>query len=288
VTSPRPTRLRRSTAVVAGILVSLSFALTGCTTPAEEPVLEPIDAEVSVVAEVEAPAGSISGGGPIVLTGLGLDGVTAVRVGDALATDVTVVDDTRVTAVAPRTPNYQPAAADIVALAGDDVVSSVRPAQYLYTVQTPVDTQLQYALTHWNSYNAAFGDYNPHGGDCANFVSQTLLARGWAMNDAWNNRGGQGSRAWVYAPALEDWLASDPSLGLTRLDDTQRDQLKLGDIAFFDWNGNGNPNHVMIVSDITRGENGLQIKVAGHNEDRDFRDIDEAITIDHPGSVVWY
>jgi hypothetical protein len=288
VTAPGSLRARRSTLLAGAVAVVSGLVLSGCTTAPEPEAFEPVSVDVSVVADVDAPEGPVSGGGEIAITGLGLSDVTDVLVGGVPASSVTVVDDTRVTAAVPRTADYQPTTAEITVLAGDEEVPAVRPSSYTYSALTPVDKQLGYALTHWKDYNAGFGDYNPSGGDCANFVSQTLLARGWKMNATWSSANGQGSRAWVFAPAFEDWLASDPSLGLTKLDDTQRDRVKLGDIAFFDWNGNGNPDHVMIVSDLVEGADGLEIKVAGHNENRDFRDIDEAITVDHPGSTVWY
>ncbi|RUQ87193.1 CHAP domain-containing protein [Labedella gwakjiensis] len=288
VTAPLSIRARRSTLLAGAVAVVAGLVLSGCTTAPEPKAYQPVSVEASLVADVDAPEGPVSGGGEIAITGIGLSEVTEVLVGDRPATDVTVVDDTRVTAAVPRTADYQPTTADITVFVGDQQVPALGTSTYTYSALTPVDKQLGYALTHWENYNTAYGDYNPSGGDCANFVSQTLLARGWQMNSTWSSSNGQGTRAWVYAPALEDWLQSDTSLGLTKLDDTQRDKLKVGDIAFFDWNFNGNPDHVMIVSDIVQGENGLEIKVAGHNENRDFRDVDDAITIDHPDSTVWY
>ncbi|RWZ52862.1 CHAP domain-containing protein [Labedella phragmitis] len=292
MTASAPSVRRRATALLAGAVVAATCLLSGCAgdpaAAAAVPSFDPVDMSVSVVGDVDAPEGPVSGGGEIAITGLGLEGVTRVLVGGAPASSLTVVDDTRVTAAVPRSSDFQPKTVEIQVFAGEEQLPSLWQNTYTYATLTPVDKQLGYALTHWQDYNPEFGDYNPSGGDCANFVSQTLLARGWKMNDTWSNRNAQGTKTWVYAPSLEDWLASDSGPNLTRLDDSQRDQLKLGDIAFFDWNGNGNPDHVMIVSDIVQGENGLQIKVAGHNENRDFRDIDEAITIDHPNSTVWY
>ncbi|WP_166404719.1 amidase domain-containing protein [Labedella endophytica] len=290
VTAPSPRRRRRSTLLVGVVAVVSGLVMSGCTTaPAAEPIaFEPVSMDVSVVANIDAPVGPVSGGGEIAITGLGLSEVTQVLVGGVPVTSLTVVDDTRVTAAVPRTADYQPTTAEITVLAGETKIPEIGTSTYTYEALTPVDKQLGYALTHWESYNADFGDYNPSGGDCANFVSQTLLARGWEMTPAWSSANAQGTRAWVYAPSLEDWLASDEGPGLTRLDDSQRDQLKVGDIAFFDWNFNDNPDHVMVVSDIVEGPEGLEIKVAGHNENRDFRDVDDAITIDHPDSTVWY
>ena len=53
------------------------------------------------------------------------------------------------------------------------------------TRATPaIDAQLAYVLTYWSSYNSA--EYPVIGGfDCANFASQSLIARGWAMDGGW-------------------------------------------------------------------------------------------------------
>jgi len=55
-------------------------------------------------------------------------------------------------------------------------------------------------------YNGEFTNYNPLGGDCANFASQVLLAGGFKKNGTWNYAGGKGSRAWVNAQGLKDYL----------------------------------------------------------------------------------
>lgn len=55
-------------------------------------------------------------------------------------------------------------------------------------------------------YNSEYTNYNPLGGDCANFASQVLLAGGFKKNGTWNYAGGKGSRAWVNAQGLKDYL----------------------------------------------------------------------------------
>ncbi len=56
------------------------------------------------------------------------------------------------------------------------------------------------------SYNSEYTNYNALGGDCANFASQALLAGGFKKNGTWNYAGGKGSRAWVNAQALKNFL----------------------------------------------------------------------------------
>ncbi len=58
------------------------------------------------------------------------------------------------------------------------------------------------------SYNGDYTNYNALGGDCANFASQVLLAGGFKKTGAWNYAGGKGSRAWVNAQALKNFLVN--------------------------------------------------------------------------------
>jgi hypothetical protein len=149
--------------------------------------------------------------------------------------------------------------------------------------------QLAYAMAHWKDYNTAeYGDLNPLGGDCANFVSQTLIARGWQMNSQWYNHhaGADWSPAWGYVPAMDDYLRTNAAqLGLTKYSFDQREKIKVGDIVMFDWDDNDSLDHVQIVSAIEKSGGTIQVKMVGHNEDTDHRDLDNTITVDHPGTV---
>ena len=164
-------------------------------------------------------------------------------------------------------------------------------AAYRFESVTPLDKQMQYALSHWKDYNLAeWGNLNPVGGDCANFVSQTLIQRGWTQNPTWHNTNqtADWTPAWGYVPAMDQYFQATPSLGLTRLSLDQRDQVKVGDVAMFDWNQNDIPDHVMIVSQVVKDGDKTIIKAVGHNKDFDFRDLDETITVEHPGGNAWF
>jgi hypothetical protein len=246
------------------------------------------------VTAVSPAGGSVTGGTSLTLTGTGLADVTDVTIGGVPATDVTVADDGSVTAVAPAAVHFQPADAAIVVSSGDDPVDQSTPLTYAYSVVTGVDAQMQYALKHWNDYNSAeWGDLNSVGGDCANFVSQTLIQRGWTQNDTWFNKNAAAtisdwSPAWGYVPAMDNWFASDESLGLTRLTLDQRDQVKVGDVGIFDWNLNDIPDHVMLVSSVTEVEGVTKIAFVSHNRDGDYRDLDTVINDEHPGGNAWF
>lgn len=154
-----------------------------------------------------------------------------------------------------------------------------------------IQAQLDYALTHWNNYNTAdFGDLNSVGGDCQNFVSQSLLARGWTMDDEWYSQdGGEDWGApWGYVPAFDEYLRAHPELGATEASLDERSTIKIGDIVMFDWEGNGALDHVQIVSSITTVDGVIKIGMAGHNTDTDYRDLDTTITVDHPGATAYF
>jgi hypothetical protein len=243
------------------------------------------------VSEVSPAAGALSGGTTITIAGSGLSKVDAVTVGGVPATDVTVVDDKTVTAVTPAAANFQPADAALEVSAAGEPVSLPGDAAYRFESVTPLDKQMQYALSHWKDYNLAeWGNLNPVGGDCANFVSQTLIQRGWTQNPAWHNtnQAADWTPAWGYVPSMDQYFQATPSLGLTRLSLDQRDQVKVGDVAMFDWNQNNIPDHVMIVSQVTTEGDKTIIKAVGHNKDFDYRDLDETITVEHPGGNAWF
>lgn len=297
----------RGRRVVAAIVAASSALLmAGCTIAAapintrEQPssTSTPTDVRpISEIAEVTAMtpgSGSVTGGTTLTLTGTRLEDVTDVTISGIPATDVTVTADGSVTAVAPAALNYQPADAVVVVSSGDDVVEQSAPLTFGYSVVTGVDAQMQYALEHWKDYNAdEWGNLNPVGGDCANFVSQTLIQRGWTQNDTWFNKNAAAtisdwSPAWGYVPAMDKWLASDTSHGLTKLSMEQRDQVKVGDIGIFDWNYNDIPDHVMLVSSVKVVDGVTKIAFASHNLDGDYRDLDDVLTIDHSGGDVWF
>ncbi|WFR67134.1 amidase domain-containing protein [Curtobacterium flaccumfaciens] len=162
-----------------------------------------------------------------------------------------------------------------------------------YAALTDVDRQLQYAMAHWKDYNLAeYGTMNPIGGDCANYVSQTLIARGWKQRDDWYNRsaGAEHSATWTYCPSMDPWLTANAAeFGLTRRTLDERDKVRVGDIVFYDWNDNDSPDHTTIVSEVfTEPDGTIRIKSASHNQDGPYRDLDEMITVQHPGGTAWF
>lgn len=56
-------------------------------------------------------------------------------------------------------------------------------------------------------YNKKYGDFNPQGGDCANFASQILHEGGkFRKTGAWNFSRGAGTKAWLNAQGFKDYM----------------------------------------------------------------------------------
>jgi hypothetical protein len=274
----------------------------------------------------------LAGGVTVTVTGTGLAGITGVTVGGNAARDVTASATKLTftaphqamytpgsadvalfrTAVAP-VPSANAATSDGNGSTSNDgqsgsvatpgatstptpTVSTGTPVattKLTYAALTDVDRQLQYAMAHWNNYNTAeYGNMNSIGGDCANFVSQTLIARGWQQRSDWYNRdaGAEHSATWTYCPSLDPWLDTNAATyGLTRRTLADRKDVRVGDIIMWDWNGNGSPDHTTIVSEVFPQPDGtVLIKSASHNEDGPYRDLDDMITVQHPGGTAWF
>jgi len=286
-------RARRTLALTA-VAASAALVFTACAgepspvTKAVAQAAAPSPTPTSsVVSSIQPAVGSVSGG-TITLSGTNLEKVGAVQIGGQPAT-VTQATDDKVVVSVPAAPNFQAGSVPVTVTDKTGKPVTTAAGSYDYQVQTPVDKQLAYALTYWKNYNTAqYGDLNPVGGDCANFVSQTLIARGWQMNGDWYNRNAAAkwSPAWGYVPAMDNYFRENAAqLGLTEYSFDQRDKIKVGDIVMFDWNDNNSLDHVQIVSGIQNVNGQIKIKMAGHNEDSDYRDLDEAITVDHPGGI---
>jgi hypothetical protein len=156
-------------------------------------------------------------------------------------------------------------------------------------VGTPVAKQMAYAREYWATQGPSAFKYLP-GVDCADFVSQTLLARGWKMNSRWHNYGGwRMSPAWISSTALRGYIASLGRRTATELNDSQRRYVKVGDVAQFDWDRSGDRDHTAVVSKVVRLASGrAKIYVSEHTDPWLLRDVDDMITRVHPGGLAYY
>ncbi|QYF73494.1 amidase domain-containing protein [Cryobacterium sp. PAMC25264] len=185
--------------------------------------------------------------------------------------------------------------ASTAADAASTAVQESEPRETPATTASPVDVdpavqaQLSYALTYWSDYNTdEYGVVD--GNDCVNFTSQSLVARGWAMDEDWWTSGTGSdfdfSSPWVSSTAFMNYIAD--SGRATALTDDQRDQVKLGDVVQFDWDNSGDRDHTAVVSRIEGSGDDIEIFYAGHTDDTDYLSVDFAITEKHPGGTAYY
>lgn len=109
---------------------------------------------------------------------------------------------------------------------------------------------VQYAERWWNSYNPAYIKFE---NDCTNFISQCLHQGGAPMRgfpkrgSGWWLQNKNYSYSWALANSLRLYLPSS-SLGLRAKEVTSPDQLLLGDVICYDFEGDGRFNHNTIVT----------------------------------------
>ena len=115
---------------------------------------------------------------------------------------------------------------------------------------------VSYAHTYWQSYNPNYTDCNPLGGDCANFVSQSLYAGGIPQDGTWK----PGSSAWQYCPSMVAYFSERYRV----IDYADADDIKVGNPVFY-WNTSSNRwSHAAICT----GFSGNTPLVTAHNKDR--------------------
>jgi putative amidase-like protein len=125
-----------------------------------------------------------------------------------------------------------------------------------------------YAVNHALNYNPNYVDYNCSGGDCANFVSQSMYAGDQLPAGNWdriktsscgttNEWGGKGVQ-WYNNQSLRTWVINQGRGG----SQSTVTGLHKGSIINYDWTGNGSTDHVTIMT------NAASLFVCSHNNDR--------------------
>ena len=287
------------------------------TIAATEPA---VDEGPTVTGELSVTSAPFTGGTQVTVTGEDLDEVAAVTVGDAPAT-IVAVDDRQVTfavpavadtatgttaevhfadaagqpvdvemptaVVAAGTSVVQPLEGELTGRPEAQVPTTPRTLTLTYTSDPGIDAQVAYVLTYWSSYNSAVYPVID-GYDCANFASQSLIARGWTMDGGWYLDLGTGamSPSWSSSTALRDYLRTRTDRAV-ELDDSQRGQVKVGDIAQFDWDGSGDRDHTAVVTRVEHTAAGTKVWVGGHTKDADYWDVDTALATGG-GSVSYF
>lgn len=117
-------------------------------------------------------------------------------------------------------------------------------------------------------YNKKYKDYNPLGGDCANFASQMLYeGGGFKRNYTWNYDGG-GSKAWVNAHGFKSYMIYSGRASVVAsgsYEKVYKAAYKLLPGDFVAYGKNGKVTHISVVSGAD--SKGYTL-VNSHNTDR--------------------
>jgi hypothetical protein len=281
------TRRSLFTAAAGGGILFLAACTSG---PATAKAAASPTPAVPSVSGLSPATGSLSGGTVVTITGKNLGKVGSVAFGTQPGTALKVVNDTTVTVTTPTSVDYAAASVAVQVLdSAQDAIGS--PQQYAFVAVTEVDKQMLYAFTYWKNYNLAeWGVFTAN--DCGNFVNQTLVARGWVQNADWYStyatKGGY-SLSWVRGTPMFDYLSSRPDV--VHYTVNQRQNVKVGDVVMFDWDpqNNNGVDHTMVVSQVDKAADGtIAIKCVGHTVDAQYRDLDTAITVEHPGATAHF
>lgn len=117
-----------------------------------------------------------------------------------------------------------------------------------------------YADLWWNANNPEFAAFDV---DCTNFVSQGLFAGGAPINYTGKRESGWwykgyigGKESWSYSWAVSNSLKrllTQSRSGLKATAVERAEQLELGDVILYDWDGNGRYQHSTIVTAFDAG-----------------------------------
>ena len=166
---------------------------------------------------------------------------------------------------------------------GGAIVAIHRGAHLRTYTGTPTQKEIDYVNANWYTLGASGYSYLPNE-DCANFVSQALRSRGWKTTPTWH----PGSVNWVSSTHLRAWvLANHTAHELKGV--ASFSQVKVGDIAQFDWKNTGIRDHTAIVTKVTQLADGTwQVWVGEHTDPYQYRNVRSMITKTHPGASVYF
>ncbi|NLY42381.1 MAG: amidase domain-containing protein [Clostridiaceae bacterium] len=119
------------------------------------------------------------------------------------------------------------------------------------------------------SYNKEYRDYNPEGGDCANFASQILFeGGGFKKTAAWNYDKGGATKAWVNAQAFKNYMLNSGrgyKIAYGSYNDVYKAAYKLLPGDFIAYEKKGKVTHISVVTGMD--SKGYPL-VNCHNTDR--------------------
>ncbi|MGW0823320.1 amidase domain-containing protein [Streptomyces sp. NPDC002845] len=138
-----------------------------------------------------------------------------------------------------------------VAESKQGTVSAALAAGYNYSAMA------KYAEKYWKNYNSAYRRFNGKGGDCTNFISQSLRAGGWKNKSGWYrnakywwyNSGNQ-TYSWT---GVDHWATFAKKSGRTSILGNVY-SMGIGDILQMDFNRAGGKDHSMIATYRANGQ----------------------------------
>ena len=118
-----------------------------------------------------------------------------------------------------------------------------------------------YADRWWQEGNPEFETFEV---DCTNYISQCLFAGGAPIHytgrreTGWWYKGYEEGRewwsfSWAVSDSLQRYLGAERKAGLRAEEVYRPEQLMLGDVIFYDWDGNGRYQHSTIVTAFDAG-----------------------------------
>jgi Putative amidase domain len=238
-------------------------------TPTPTPVVP-----LPVATSIDKTSGHTANARTATITGAQLTNLAGIQVAGVAVSGLVVLSPTKARFVLPAAIDYQPKVAAITLTAWTDRTARPTGLTFQYKVANKIDRQMAYAFKNWNAYSSKTFGYLS-GSDCANFVSQSLLARGWKRTAQWFNYGaGKWSATWVSSTALSTWLKKRTDLA-THLSYAQRDAVVVGDVVQFRWPGHSAKytswDHTAVVSKVVVLPNGRHdIYYAAHTVNRQY------------------
>jgi len=157
---------------------------------------------------------------------------------------------------------------DLQTLVDNYVIGSIQstPPQPFYDRQAAYG----YAYRWWDSRNPHYNDYSNSGGDCANFVSQCLIAGGLSLWQGYDGNGGgvysDSNGTIPFCDYLHQHLVKYQDVKfayVTSQNFSVPDWLDIGDVIIF---GNASGDHWQHAT-IVVYRNGDEVGVAGHTTD---------------------
>ena len=122
---------------------------------------------------------------------------------------------------------------------------------------------------HGMVFNSKYRDFNPEGGDCANFASQIMYESGrFNKNQTWNYENGSGTKAWLNAQGFKNYILNSGRGSLIaqgKYQDIYKQAYNLVPGDFVGYEKGGRITHVSTVTGLD--SKGYPL-VTCHNTDR--------------------